>query len=344
MTRIRSLALTLAVAAATLAAPALARADRLLPPAGKVFDGVTGGRDDSDYDSFTRLVGVHGAIYQFFLNWNPDRRSFLYMKTRFDVTRRVGARLMFHVSTADPNGHEVISPVAIAKGGGDAYLLNLNRAIARSGQAAYVRLMAEMNNFRNPYSAYGASGRRRDAAHSTRAFKLAWKRAVLIVRGGPAAQVDARLAALRLPPVRNGGADIPRARVAFLWVPQTRGSPDVAGNAPRAYYPGDAWVDWIGTDFYSGFPNFGWLDRFYAGFARRKPFAFAEWGVWKSGDDAAFVRRLFGWIGRHRAVRMALYSQGNRPGGVFRLQRYPRAAAAARRALRNGRFAHFAPA
>ena len=39
---------------------------------------------------------------------------------------------------------------------GDPYLLALNSMLARFGRPAYLRVMAEMNNWNNPYSAFGA--------------------------------------------------------------------------------------------------------------------------------------------------------------------------------------------
>src|SRR5437899_3014521 len=80
-------------------------------------------------------------------------------------------------------------------------------------------------------------------------------RSVLIVRGGPVAAIDAKLRQLHMPPVRGAGASLARVPVAFMWVPQVAGAPDTAANAPSAYWPGEEYVDWVGTDFYSKFPN-----------------------------------------------------------------------------------------
>ena len=44
---------------------------------------------------------------------------------------------------------------------GDRYLVNLNRRIADYGQPTYIRLMAEMNQANNGYSAFDRSGRSR---------------------------------------------------------------------------------------------------------------------------------------------------------------------------------------
>jgi hypothetical protein len=187
-----------------------------------------------------------------------------------------------------------------------------------------------MNCHWNIYSAYGA---RRNAAHSTGAYRAAWRRTTVILRGGPA--VDAQLRALHQPPLKASG-DLPAAPVAMQWVPQVAGAPDVAGNRPLAYWPGARYVDWVGTDFYSKFPNFAGLERFYASVRKfNKPFVFGEWAMW-GADDPGFVQRLFGWTRSHGLVRMLVYNQGKRTDGPFRLRYYPRAAQVLRRLLRNG--------
>jgi len=124
----------------------------------------------------------------------------------------------------------------------------------------------------------------------------------------------------------------------LLWLPQVAGAPDTRAHAPAAYWPGAAHVDWIGTDFYSKFSNFSGLDRFSRNPRwRRLPFAFGEG---RSGARTApgFVHRLFGWIRRHRHVRMVVYNQGHQSNGPFRLTRYPRSLAAVRAEFRSPRF------
>jgi beta-mannanase len=129
---------------------------------------------------------------------------------------------------------------------------------------------------------------------------------------------------------------LPTPDVAMLWVPQTAGTPNIAANSARAYWPGGSYVDWVGTDFYSRFPNFAGLDRFYAEF-RGKPFVFGEWAMW-GGDNPGFVDQLFNWINRHPRVRMALYNQGMKADAPFRLSGFPRSKAVIRRHLRAPRF------
>ena len=117
----------------------------------------------------------------------------------------------------------------------------------------------------------------------------------------------------------------------MVWVPQTRGTPDIPANMPIKYWPGPKYVDWIGTDFYSRYPNFHWLTDFYNAF-RGKPFVFGEWGMW-GAENPGWVKTLFTWVRRHKRVRMMLYNQGALTNGVFRLNRYPRSRAEIRRQL-----------
>ena len=333
----RRLLVTAALAVLATALFALpARAEPYLPPAGTVFAGVASGDDLAD---FQQRTASHPAVWQQWIQWG---KPFGYA---FERARGARARLMLHVSTAaGQNMQGSISPGAIARGEGDGYLLALNAAIAAQGAPVYVRLMGEMNNCDLAYSAYNCNGTRRPADWSSARFIQAWRRAALILRGGDAAALNARLAALHLPPVRGAGAALPVPQVAMVWSPMTGGSPMIPALAPQRYWPGGAYVDWIGTSFYSKFPNFRFLEPYYAHFAARygKPFAFAEWAMW-GADDPGFPRSLFGWVRRHPLVRMMVYNQGAPSPGLFRLGRYPRAAAVVRRGLASPRFAQFAP-
>jgi hypothetical protein len=324
----RRLTCLLAAASLLALAPA-ASADPLLPPRGKVFSGLSGGLS---VDGFQRETGSHPAVVGFFTKFGGSNEFI------FRGAEQAGSRLMLHVSTQDGYGtREVVTPRGISRGDGDRYLVNLNRRIAEHGQPTYISLMAEMNQANNGYSAFDRSGRSRGPAHSTAAYKQAWRRSTLILRGGPVADIDAKLHALGLPGVRTGAEELPRPQIAMMWVPQTRGTPDIPANMPRAYWPGGDYVDWVGTDFYSRFPNFHWLDEFYRDFAG-KPFVFGEWALW-GADDPAFVSRLFGWVGSHPRVRMVLYNQGSHSDAPFRLRRYPRSKAVLRKALLHRRFA-----
>ncbi len=282
-----------------LAAPA--QAGTYLPPAGQTWHGVTGG---NTVDLFTEQTGKAPSVFQLFIAWGDADWAFRRAEAQ-------GGRLMLHLSTYQgPGTKERITPAQIARGDGDAFLHRLNEQILEHGRPVYLRVMAEMNGHWNPYSAFDANGRPRPG-HATADFRAAWRRIATKVRA-------------------NG------APVSLLWVPQVAGAPDTRANAPRAYWPGGAYVDWVGTDFYSRFPNWAGLERFYRAFPG-KPFAFGEYAVW-GRDDPAFVRRLFAWSKARPRVRMLIYNQGSNPAGPFRLKRYPRSQEALRDLLRSPRY------
>jgi len=318
----------LLAAVGLLLSAAPARAQVFGPPSGKVFTGLTG---SNSVTKFSGEVGKRPAVFGFFTYWNaPNEYTFRHAAA-------ADARLMLHISTAQNYGvPEVISPRGIARGQGDDYLLSLNQRIDEEGEPVYVRLMAEMNQTNNAYCAFNANGSSRGASHSTSAFKDAWRRSTLILRGGPLDTINAKLKKLGLPAVKGAEADLPRPQLSMLWVPQTEGTPNTAANSAAAYWPGGEYVDWVGTDFYSRFPAFAKLDRFYAQYPD-KPFVFGEWAMW-GADTPGFITQLFRWVNTHKRVRMMLYNQGANPNGPFRLNSHPKARAALKKALRNPRF------
>ncbi len=323
-----------------LAFPAAAGAAPYLPPGKAVFHGGTGGYDTAHIRQFGQLSGQAPSVYQYFFtpSWTrQDQRSLNWERGLLGTSAQAGTRTMFALSTArGGHGGSVITPAAMARGAGDPYLLSLNRLIADSGQVVYVRLMAEMNNFNNPYSAFSGNGSRRGAAVSTRAFRNAWRRAALVLRGGEVVTINGRLRRLRLPPVRTAEAELPAPKVSLLWVPFCAGLPYVHGNSPGAYWPGGRYVDWVGTDFFAVSPNYPCLGRFYRDRRwKRKPFAFGEYALW-GRDEPAFVRHLFGWIRSHKRVRMVVYNQGASLKPLLRLR--PASSRELKRQLHSRRF------
>lgn len=305
---------------------AVGQAAAYLPPPEKVFTGLT----DGPVSAYESAVGKHPAVFDEFIAWGQWLPGITAGATW------AHARLMLSITTAY-GSHEAITPQGMADGAGDAWLIGLNQAIYASHDITYVRLMSEMDNDNNPYCAYGPGGFSRGPSHSAREYKLAWKRATLILRGGSLQHIDAVLRRLGLPRLRYG-TDLPKPPVAMMWVPMVASN---AGPGPAAYWPGRAWVDWVGTDFYSKFPNFAGLNAFAAQFPGL-PFVFGEYAIW-GGDNPAFVRQLFSWVLNHPQVRMMVYNQGAMTDGPFRLLHFPLSAAVLRAELANPRFLAYAP-
>jgi hypothetical protein len=320
-------------------APALAEDAPYLPPPGKVFWGGQGGYSAANIADFIGQSGLHPAVYNYFISWRATRPAMHWLSFRLADSTRMGARTLLSVSTAGTG----LTPAALARGAGDGFLIELGRLLAEQGQVTYLRPLSEMNNGDNPYSAYDLSGRPRGPAFSTRQFKRAWRRLALVVRGGEVAGINEQLRRLQMPPVQTSAAVLPTPQVALLWVPLSFGNPEIARNHPRHFWPGGAYVDWVGTTWYSPYKRSSAMEAIYRGRAwRRKPFVFAEWGVW-GPDDPGFVRQFFSFLRSHPRVRMAVYYQSGSLTPEFRLSTHPRSRAALRRAVRWPRLTGFAP-
>ena len=319
---------------ALIPAAARAGAHRYAPPGNAIFTGVSDTGRKQDYFDFAEAAGQHVPVVQSFETWgrwSEDARQ---------IWKRTETRGMLSISTAPCYGcEEVISPRQIRRGRGDRYLLKLNRKLTEWDRPTYIRLLPEMNGHWNPYAAFNEDGSARDAAHRTAQFRKAWRRSVLIVRGGPRRLINRRLRRAGMPPIRRGAhppGRLPRPKVAFLWVPQTAGSPDLTANSPRAYWPGAQYVDWIGADTYGKFPNFTALDDFYDDF-KGKPFVIGEWAPWDV-DDPAFTKQLFRWMEHRRRAKMMVYFQGFGDPNPFQIQHYPASESMMRRQMRNPRY------
>ena len=302
--------------------------DLLTPPPGEVFSGISG----DDASQFAAETGKHPAVFGSFVTWGHTE------DWAFNDAAGTRARVMLHISTTMGAGGGGITPLAIAQGRGDGYLLQLAHTIAAHREPVYIRLLPEMNNANNAYSADNMDGSPRGPADSHASFIAAWRRSVLILRGGPVSAIDAKLQALGLPAVQgvSESATIPASEIAFVWCPETAGTPNVPSESAASYWPGSAYVDWVATDFYSAFPNFAGLNAFYKKF-RGKPFAFAEWAMWQS-DSPGFVDEFFNWIDAHKRVQMILYNEGYGPTSQLLLAKYPAAIGAIRQKLAAPRF------
>ena len=343
------LALAMLVCAVSLVAPGLAASDVYTPPTKQIWTGVSDTGNIADYNNFVSAVGKHEPIMETFKSWGSRLGS---ADNRWDAAK---VRPMLHISTAEGGQPEKISPGQIANGEGDDYLIRLNADFGGGQRIAYIRPFGEMNGSHNPYCAFNANGSKRDSNHSTTQFKRAWKRIVIIVRGGGRrSEIDARLAAQGLPPLNPQDGTPPppplpgesepyfmQAPVSFVWTPQLRNEPNVKGNRPSAYWPGGQWVDWTGTDIFSNSADFKMLDAFYKKQRRHKPFVIGEWAVALS-DNAGFVKNLMGWAKGHGAVRMVVYYQGF-AGDAYRPYHYPKAVSQLRKQLRPSRFPAFTP-
>jgi len=273
---------------------------------------------------FDRLTGQRTESGLVFLGWDQGRS---WGSPYAFFLSRLGERP--HIALHPEGRGRMITPSAIALGKGDAHLIGLAQAIAASGKEAIVRPLAEMNNSKNPYCAFTPGGSRRGTAYSTRWYKKAFQRIYVLMHGGTAQAMTARLRALGMPGVRT---DIPASRypkMTVVWNPLAVGVPAVAGNGYRDYFPGLRYLDAYGNNYYntSGVYAFHRTEGLYKAFAT-KPFMFPEWGL--SVDDPTYIKAFATFLRRHRRVRFASFFNGP-AGGAYDLGRKPRSLAAYRR-------------
>jgi hypothetical protein len=280
-----------------------------------VLLGLLGGRE-----RFDQLTGQHTVVGHVIAGWGQG-----------PVTRILGALGEIPMLAIKANG--AMTPRDIALGKGDAFLAELNHAVAEHGGLVFIRPMPEMNGHWNDYCAFEQDGSSRGPTRSTSAFRDAFARIYLLAHGGPPDAVNARLRALGLPPARTGElASNPVSRLQVVWNPQGYGSPDVPGNSAAAYYPGDAYVDVVANDLYNIRGSAAWdaNEKLYAAHPN-KPYAIAEWANW-GFDDAGFVTKMADFVRTHRRVTLLAYFNG-RPGSPWDISGQPRSRAAYRQLI-----------
>jgi hypothetical protein len=338
-------------AVAVLAMAGSSSAGSFTPHHHRIFHGVTDTSNNVEFKHFAKEVRAHPATLEDFYHWDTPLTT-----GALDRWRQTRTRGVLSLSTASGSGPEIITPKEIAHGRGDHYLIRLNQSIAASRQVVYIRLFPEMNGSWNPYCAFNPTGSQKGRSHSTRNFRRAWQRAALIVRGGKRQAINYKLRSLGMPrmlrarsntdPIyatENVHRKMATPKVAFMWVPQTAGSPNVPGNQPSNYWPGRKYVDWVGADIYSAYASaaFPMLQSFYRKW-KKWPFVIGEYSPWNNDYTGGFTRRLFHWAESHRRTRMLIYYRDVFQGGPHDINHWPNARRVMRHELNKRRFAPFA--
>ena len=336
--------LLLALLAALLLLPGSAAAKgkgkkSYLPPKGKIFAGVSDTGQGSDYRSYRKATRAHPAVMQSFESWGYVPGEAI---RRWEDTNTRG---MLSLSTSRCWGCEpVISAQSIANGKGDRYLLALSKALVKRDEPTYIRLLPEMNGHWNGYCAFNGGGSPRKEEHSTANFKAAWKRIVLVLRGGDRKKLEKKLKKLGQPKLQAKSKDrLPNPKVAFGWVPHSYSTPNVPGNQPSDYFPGYDYVDWVGGDLYGSSPGFSGLDALYREFSKA-PFMIGEWAP-RGRDDTGFTSGIFNWVEKHKRTKMLVYYQGfgEGPDNEFEISDYPKSRSVIRKRLNSKKYVPYAP-
>jgi hypothetical protein len=153
----------------------------------------------------------------------------------------------------------------ILNGGSDAGIRSVARKLKNMKRPVLLRWGWEMNG---DWFEWGGAGNGQSPAN----YVKAWRR----IHGIFADQ----------------GAD----NVAWIWSPNWNSSPNTSWNRIQRYYPGDAYVDWVGVsgyNFYNETPAtlFNPVTRLYGA---RKPIILSETAAVK--NKARWIRQLHSWV------------------------------------------------
>lgn len=281
--------------------------------------GITG-----DLPHFQVETGQQSTVHQAFLGWG---QGVSYGAPLVGFLGTLTPVPMIHLGTAGGRSRkEAITPAQIAAGKGDGYLIGLNEAIAQWGKGIYVRPMAEMNDYINLYSGFKKNGTPKPQ-HSPTDYRRAFARIYLILHGGSAASINAKLKALGEPPIARDLASNPFPRLRVVWSPLAGGLPRIAANAPPKYYPGAAYVDVDAGDIFDEqlvdtAPWNALEDIYKASIAHGKPFAVPEWGLYGIDDDK-FVQHMCDFLKSHGRTEEAGFYE-SKVGTIFDLDPKPK--------------------
>jgi len=291
----------LVLAALTLLVPAAAAPAKLA--VNKPLLGIAG-----QADRFKAQTGQDSQIRHAFLGWEQGRQWGSPFSQLFASLKPIP---MIHIGTDRGRARtEAITPAQIAAGRGDGYLIALNEAIAAYGAQIYVRVMAEMNNPKNPYAPTRPNGTSKGPSHSPEAYKQAFRRAYLILHGG---NVDARLRSLGMPPVGRALTQNRAPALTVIWNP-IAGFDAQSARPAQEFYPGDPYVDMVGNDIFAsrvGSASHAANEALYRAHPG-KPYSLPEWGL-DGVDDPGFVKTICEFLKNRPRTRLAAYYEAKPP-------------------------------
>ena len=279
------LAIATVVLACSSAAPALGAADRgAVPiPARGVYMGAyvdaPGWRQAAQAIArFEDSVGRRLAIDNRFYGWYEPFPTALQ---RLDLASGRTPMITWKSPPLD----------AILSGSQDALIAARASAVRGFGGPLFIRWGWEMNGYWTEWSGLRNNSPR---AHDGPAkYVLAWRRIHDIF-------------------LRAGATN-----VSWVWAPNGDSVPRASWNRIGAYYPGDAYVDWVGLSAYnwgttrtwSRWQSFATLVRnVYGAYAARKPIMVAETGSASAGGDKArWIAAVGPALRRYPAIKAVLW-------------------------------------
>jgi hypothetical protein len=266
-------------------------------PSGGALGDYAGYADPAGITSFAQATGTHPTVA---LDYLDRVHGWAAMDSAGGMKAWSGSgyRLVLGVPIipADASGNAQGSLAGGAAGSYDGYFSTLGQNLVRQGLSnSVLRLGWEFNGTWFPWSVQSSS----DAAN----FAAYWRQIVTTMRS------------------------VPGEHFTFFWNPNAI-SP--TGYSPSQAYPGDAYVDYVGTDAYDDFwgspftPQAAWANQlseqwgldWLASFAAAhgKAIAIGEWSAsYRSdghglGDDPYYVDKMAAWLSANHAAFSDIFS------------------------------------
>jgi hypothetical protein len=244
----------------------------------------------SQITTFEAQAGKKVGAEIFYTGWYVN--AWADLQRQINVWEPLGIKTMVVWEPALKNGGNPLT--AILSGSQNAIIDDFARQARNYGRPFFLRFAHEMNG--NWYAWSGASS-----------------------GGNPQKYIDAwRYVWTRF---QAAGA----TNAVWVWAPNWNSVPDESWNALQNYYPGDAYVDWVGVDFFGlmwdDVPVSQNLDAVYATYSH-KPIMIAETaaadcnnrfsGATRTKDQ--WISELFGLLPSRPAVRAFFWFNDNKPG------------------------------
>ena len=234
------------------------------PPDGQVYHGAFPVSQNStnpgnywlDPVGFENLAGKHLAIALWYADWSTNfQNSVGYVISQY--LKPAGRVIEVGWMPSQASLDDIINGVW------DSYLRQWFTDAQSLGEPIFLRFASEMNGNWVGWDGWHNGGSVSTALgwQATAKYKQAWQHVYGIARQAPA------------------------CNVAFVWAPNYESAPDpgssgseYAWNDWRNYYPGDAYVDWVGIDLYDfeGQDPGDSIEPFYEEYAAQKPIMLAE--------------------------------------------------------------------
>jgi len=209
--------------------------------------------------AFETVIGRELAVNMWYIDWNTS-----FPAADCDLVNSYGGVPMI---TWEPWLNTVGTLEAISRGDYDSYITGFAQGSKDWGKLLYLRFAHEMNGTWYPWDGYNNGGNSGVAKYIS-----AWKHIHAIFT-----QVGA-------------------TNVKWVWSPAFYGSSSTPWSYGDNYYPGDAYVDWIGLDGYCGLTSWDSFDNIFGGMyatysAHNKPLMISEFAC---AEDA--VNSKAAWI------------------------------------------------